>query len=107
VRKGALVFIVPWVVHRHRLLWERPEVFDPERFTAERSAARPRFAYLPFGGGSRICIGASFAMTEAALILAMVGRRYRLRLVPDHPVEPVGLITLRPRHGLRMILERR
>jgi len=107
VRKGALVFIVPWVVHRHRLLWERPEVFDPERFTAERSAARPRFAYLPFGGGPRVCIGASFAMTEAALILAMVGRRYRLRLVADHPVEPVGLITLRPRHGLRMILERR
>jgi cytochrome P450 len=107
VRKGLMVLIVPWVVHRHRLLWERPEVFDPERFTQERSAARPRFAYLPFGGGPRICIGASFAMTEAALILAIVGRRYRLRLLPDHPVEPVGLITLRPRHGLRMILERR
>jgi cytochrome P450 len=107
VRKGSVVFIVPWLVHRHRLLWERPEVFDPERFLPERSAARPRFAYLPFGGGPRICIGASFAMTEAAIILAMVGRRYRLRLMPSHAVEPVGLITLRPRHGLHMTIERR
>jgi len=107
VRKGSLILIVPWVVHRHRMLWDRPEVFDPERFTPARSAERPRFAYIPFGGGPRICIGASFAMTEAAIILGMIGRRYRLRLVPGFPVEPVGLITLRPRRGLQMILERR
>lgn len=107
VRKGATIFIVPWLLHRHRMLWERPDAFEPERFAPERASARPRFAYIPFGGGPRICIGASFAMTEALIILAMLGRRYRLRLVPGHPVEPVGLITLRPRHGLRMILERR
>ena len=107
VRKGATVFIVPWLLHRHRLLWERPDVFEPERFAPERAAGRHRFAYIPFGGGPRICIGAAFAMTEALIILAMIAQRYRLRLVPGHPVEPVGLITLRPRHGLRMILERR
>lgn len=107
VPRGATVLIVPWLVHRHRTLWDRPEVFDPERFTPENAAARPRFAYLPFGGGPRICIGAGFAMTEALIVLASVGRRFRLRLVPDQAVEPVGLITLRPRNGLKMIVERR
>ena len=107
VPKGSLVLIVPWLIHRHRALWERPEIFDPLRFTPERSAARPRFAYLPFGGGPRICIGAGFAMMEAVMILAMLGQRYRLRLPKGHRVEPVGLITLRPLNGLKMILERR
>ncbi len=107
VAKGSVVSIVPWVIHRHRLLWDRPDVFDPERFAPDRAAMRPRFAYIPFGGGPRICIGAGFAMTEALIILAMLGQRFRLRLVPDATVEPVGLITLRPRHGLPMMLERR
>jgi cytochrome P450 len=107
VAKGSVVSIVPWVLHRHRLLWERPEVFDPERFAPERASERPRFAYIPFGGGPRICIGAGFAMTEATVILAMLGQRYRLRLAPGARVEPVGLITLRPRHGLPMLIERR
>jgi cytochrome P450 len=107
VAKGSVVSIVPWLIHRHRLLWERPDEFHPERFAPERASARPRFAYIPFGGGPRICIGASFAMTEALIILAMLGRRYHLRLAPGAAVEPVGLITLRPRSGLPMILERR
>jgi cytochrome P450 len=107
VAKGAVVSIVPWVIHRHRTLWDRPDVFDPERFAPERTAERPRFAYIPFGGGPRICIGAGFAMTEALIILAMLGQRYSLRLAPDAAVEPVGLITLRPRHGLPMRLDRR
>jgi cytochrome P450 len=107
IPRGTTVFIVPWVIHRHHALWDRPEIFDPERFTPEKAAARPRFAYLPFGGGPRICIGATFAMTEAIIILAMLGQRYRLRLAPGEPVEPVGLITLRPRHGLRMTIEPR
>ena len=107
VAKGTVVSIVPWLLHRHRLLWDRPEVFDPERFAPERASARPRFAYIPFGGGPRICIGAGFAMTEALIILAMLGQRYRPRLAPGAAIEPVGLITLRPRHGLPMILERR
>jgi cytochrome P450 len=104
---GADVLVLPWLLHRKPQLWENPERFDPERFTPERAAERPRFAYLPFGGGPRICIGAAFAMTEAILILATIAQRYRLHLKPGHPVEPQGLITLRPRYGLQMILERR
>ncbi len=104
---GTDVLIVPWLLHRKPSLWEHPDRFDPERFAPERAAARPRFAYLPFGAGPRICIGALFAMAEAMLILATIAQRYRLRLKPGHPVEPQGLITLRPRYGLRMMLERR
>jgi cytochrome P450 len=104
---GATVYIVPWLLHRHRNLWEQPERFDPERFSPERSANRPRLAYMPFGAGPHICIGAAFAVTEASLILATVAQRFRLRLKPGHPVEPRGLITLRPRNGMAMILERR
>jgi cytochrome P450 len=104
---GATVLIVPWLLHRKPSIWENPHRFDPERFSPERALVRPRFAYIPFGAGQRICIGAVFAMTEAILILATIAQRYRLHLKPGHPVEPQGLITLRPRHGLRMTLERR
>jgi cytochrome P450 len=104
---GAEVLIMPWLLHRKPQLWEEPERFDPERFSPERSAERPRFAYIPFGAGPRICIGAAFAMTEAILILATIAQRYRLHLKPGFPVEPQGLITLRPRYGLQMRLERR
>lgn len=107
IPKGAQILIVPWLLHRNPRLWENPERFDPERFAPERTAARHRFAYIPFGAGPRICIGAAFAMAEAVLILATVAQRYRLRLVPGFPVEPQGLITLRPRHGMRMMVERR
>jgi cytochrome P450 len=104
---GAEVLIMPWLLHRKPQLWEQPDRFDPERFSPERSAERPRFAYIPFGAGPRICIGAAFAMTEAILILANIAQRYRLHLKPGFPVEPQGLITLRPRYGLQMRLERR
>jgi cytochrome P450 len=104
---GALVLIVPWLLHRKPSLWEHPDRFDPERFSPERVLARPRYAYIPFGAGQRVCIGAAFAMTEAMLILAMIAQRYRLHLMPGYPIEPQGLITLRPRYGLRMTLERR
>ena len=104
---GATILIVPWLLHRNPKLWERPERFDPERFAPERAASRHRFAYIPFGAGPRICIGAAFAMAEAMLVLATMAQRYRLRLKPGFPVEPQGLITLRARHGMRMILDRR
>jgi cytochrome P450 len=104
VPKGSAVLIAPWVLHRHRKLWHDPGRFDPERFSAEQTAARARFTYLPFGGGRRICIGAAFATAEATILLAAVAQRYRLRLVPGHSVEPQGLITLRARHGMRMVL---
>jgi cytochrome P450 len=103
----AEVLIVPWLLHRKPSLWERPDCFEPERFSPDQTSARPRFAYIPFGAGPRICIGAAFAMEEAMLVLGTIAQRYRLRLKPQHPVEPQGLITLRPRYGLRMVLERR
>jgi cytochrome P450 len=99
--------LTPYYTHRHPLFWEEPDKFDPERFTPERSAGRPRFAYVPFGGGPRQCIGNTFAMMEAQLILATVAQRYQLRLVPGHLVEPQVLLTVRPRFGLPMMLEAR
>ncbi len=103
----STVLIVPWLLHRNPKLWERPDRFEPERFAPERVAARPRFSYIPFGAGPRICIGAAFAMAEAMLILATIAQHFRLHLKPRHPVEPQGLITLRARHGMKMLLERR
>jgi len=96
----AYVLLLPYTVHRHPDFWEHPDTFDPERFTPERSAVRPRYAYFPFGGGPRQCIGNTFAMTEAQLILATIAQRYRLSLAPDHEVGTEPLITLRPRNGI-------
>lgn len=96
---NSIIFLMAHLVHRHPAMWEEPERFDPERFTPERSASRSRFAYIPIGGGSRICIGNSLAMMEAQLVLATVAQRYSLRLVPGHPVEPQMVFTTRPRHG--------
>jgi cytochrome P450 len=96
------IFISPWAIHRHPAFWDDPEAFDPDRFSPARSADRPHFAYLPFGGGPRQCIGNTFALTEAQLILAAVTQRYQLRLLTDQPIEPNALITLRPRGELRM-----
>lgn len=107
IPKGSQILIVPWLLHRNPRLWQDPERFDPGRFAPERAASRPRFGYVPFGAGPRVCIGSAFAMTEAMLILATIAQRYRLRLKPGFPVEPQGLITLRARHGMGMILERR
>jgi cytochrome P450 len=107
VPKGSTVIISPWVIHRHKKLWDNPGQFDPQRFSPENSAGRARFSYLPFGGGQRICIGAAFATTEAIVLLATIAQRYQLRLVPGHKVEPQGLITLRARHGMQMLLTRR
>jgi cytochrome P450 len=105
--KGTQIAILPWVVHRHRTLWEDPDRFDPERFCRERSAARPRFAYLPFGGGPRICIGAQLALTEISLLVAATAQRYRFKLVPQQDIVLLHRVTLHPRDGIRMLLERR
>lgn len=101
---GAFVGISPYVIHRQPALWENPEGFDPERFTPERAANRPRFAYIPFLAGPHQCIGNTFALVEAQLILATVAQRYRLELVPGHRVEAVPAVTLRPRDGVWMTL---
>lgn len=104
---GAPLVISPYVTHRHPDFWETPGRFEPERFTPERIAQRPRFAYFPFGGGPRICIGNQFALMEAHLLLATLASRYRLRLVRDHPVVPEPTVTLRPKYGMRMLLYER
>jgi cytochrome P450 len=107
IAPGTLVMVAPWLVHRHRLLWKEPDLFEPERFAPERRSKISRFAYLPFGVGPRICIGAGFAMQEALVALAMIVQRFRPRLVPGAYVQPVARITLRPARGLPMRMERR
>ncbi len=107
VTPGLQVMISPWVLHRHRRLWDNPELFDPMRFNQEASEKRPRFAYLPFGGGPRVCIGAALAMTETTLILAVLAQRFRLRLKAQQEIKLQTRITLRPKNGMMTILERR
>jgi cytochrome P450 len=107
IPKGSLVAIAPWVLHRHRRLWEAPEAFDPDRFMPDRRAAIDRFAYLPFGAGPRVCIGASFALQEAVVVLASVVRAARLDLLEGHVVRPLHRVTLRPQGGLPMRLRLR
>jgi cytochrome P450 len=94
----SIVFVSPYVIHRHPGLWENPEGFDPGRFATEP----PRGAYLPFGAGPRMCIGNGFAMMEAELVLATLAQRLRFDLVPGEPVKLEPSITLRPRHGIQM-----
>lgn len=100
----STVMLCPYVTHRDPGLWDNPEAFDPDRFSTARSAGRHRFAYFPFGGGPRICIGANFAMMEATFVVAMAAQRYRMRLVPGQDVAPQPMISLRPRSGLLMTL---
>lgn len=100
----AIVAMSPYVMHRHPEFWPEPERFIPERFVPEVSAQRPHFAYLPFGGGARQCIGRHFALAESMIIMPALAQRYVMQLVPDHPVVPHALVTLRPRHGILMTL---
>jgi cytochrome P450 len=107
IRGGASVDISPYATHRLTEFWEEPEQFRPERFAPEQAAERPRFAYFPFLGGPRQCIGNAFALMEAQLIIACVAQRFRLRMVPGYTPTPEPLVTLRPVGGLPMHLERR
>jgi len=107
IRAKTAVLISPWILHRHRLLWERPDYFDPERFAPGKREQIHRFAYLPFGAGPHICIGMGFAMQEALIVLGQLLKRYKLTLVPGHPVVPLARLTLRPQFGLKMQLHRR
>ncbi len=104
---GALVVASPYVTHRDARFWPEPDRFRPERFGAEEQRNRPRFAYYPFGGGPRLCIGNHFAEVEAGLIIARVAQRYVLRLTPGQQVAVEPSVTLRPRHGLWMTLRPR
>ncbi|MBL8720492.1 MAG: cytochrome P450 [Myxococcales bacterium] len=102
--KGTLAFVSPYLTHRNPRVWENPEGFDPDRFSPERSAGRHPFAFFPFGGGPRLCIGNGFAMMEAQLLLATFAQRFHLDLVPGHRVVPEPMITLRPKGALPMRL---
>lgn len=106
IRPGDFVSIWPWIIHRHRRLWDDPDAFDPARF-APGAAPRHRFQYLPFGAGPRTCVGARFAMAEALAILAVWLSRWRFEPVAGRRVEVSGMVTLRPRGGLPLSLSPR
>ncbi|MCA1566688.1 MAG: cytochrome P450 [Acidobacteria bacterium] len=107
VEPGTLVLISQYVMHRDPRFFPAPARFDPERWTAEAKEARPQYSYFPFGGGARRCIGEGFAWMEGTLLVAAIARRWRMRLVPGHPVVPLPRMTLRPKHGIRMTMEDR
>lgn len=107
VKAGAYMVLAPWVLQRHRQVWDEPERFDPDRFLPERSEGRPRLATMPFGAGPRVCIGQLLAVNEIVLILATVAQHYALDLASDAPVKLHHNVTLRPRGGLPMRLRRR
>ena len=107
IEKGTTVFLSPWVIHRDARFFEDPAEFRPQRWENDFAKRLPRFAYLPFGGGPRICIGNSFAMMEATLLLSTILQRFKLTLVPGQRIEPHPSITLRPRYGMHMTLHAR
>lgn len=96
--RHAVVMIAPWVLHRHRKLWRDPDAFDPSRFMPD-APPPPRFAYMPFGAGPRICVGAQFALTEAMLVLAALVQRFEISLPEERPVMPVAIVTTQPDHA--------
>jgi len=104
---GNGVACAQWIVHRDPRWFDDPEKFLPERWKGDLAKRIPRFAYFPFGGGPRQCIGNSFALMEATLILATIAQKFRFRLDENHPVKPLASITLRPEHGIRATLEAR
>jgi cytochrome P450 len=107
VASGDIVSIWPWLLHRHEALWDDADAFDPDRFLPERRSARHRFQYLPFGGGPRFCVGARFATAEALTILASWLSAWRFAAPPGADVQVHGMVTLRPRGGLPLMLEKR
>ncbi len=104
---GSIIILSPYLVQRDARWFPDPEKFDPERWTPEAREARPKFVYYPFGGGARVCIGERFAWMEGVIVMAAIAQKWRLRLEPGQHVEPLPLITLRVKNGLRMIPEPR
>lgn len=107
VPRKSLVLMSQFVMHHDPRYFPEPLRFDPERWTPEAREIRPQFSYFPFGGGPRRCIGEGFAWMEGVLLIACLAREWQMRLVPNHPVELKPVITLRPKHGMRMIVTRR
>ena len=104
---GSLIVISPWIIQRHKLIWDEPDEFRPERFLGENALTQYRYSFLPFSAGPRTCLGMNFAMTEMVIVASMIAKRYRLQLRDNHPVEPLGRLTLRPKLGLPMTLHPR
>ena len=104
---GANIVLSQWVTHRDPRWFTEPERFNPDRWSEETASKLPRFAYFPFGGGPRVCIGAGFAMMEATILLATIAQRFRMRLASNRPVKPLASITLRPKKGISVKLEQR
>jgi cytochrome P450 len=100
IARGTMMVVSPWVLHRHRRLWDEPDIFDPSRFLPNNERKMERYAYLPFGIGPRMCIGAAFALQEATIVLALLMRSFTLRMEPGQDVWPLQMITLRPRDPL-------
>jgi cytochrome P450 len=107
VNPSTQIVIPTFALHRHTRLWGNPNVFDPGRFAPDHVKARSRYIYLPFGAGPRTCIGASFAMIEAVVILAMLVRAFRFRPVPSHKPKPIARVSLRPQGGMPLLIEPR
>lgn len=105
IAPGTSMLVSPYVTHRNPRYWDDPDRFDPDRFLPERSKGRPRLAFVPFGAGSRQCIGMHFGMMEAQIATAMIVQRFRLRTVPGHEVVPASSSTLKPKHGVPMNVE--
>jgi cytochrome P450 len=106
IRRRDVVMIAPWVLHRHHSLWQDPDSFDPARFLPD-APQPPRFAYLPFGAGPRVCVGAQFALTEATIALAAMIQRFWVSLAGQRPVLPVAIVTTQPDHAPPFVLRRR
>jgi cytochrome P450 len=100
------VVISPWVLHRHRKFWDRPTAFIPDRFAGKAAPWMQMPAFLPFGGGPRVCIGLSFALAEAQIVLACLLMRYKIGLTKSEPVLPVGRVTIQPSYEPAFRLER-
>lgn len=107
VPAGSVVLMSQYIMHRDPRFFPDPERFDPGRWTPDAQAERPKFSYFPFGGGGRVCIGEQFAWMEGILLIAAIAQQWRMRLVPAHVVDLQPLITLRPKYGMRMTIERR
>jgi cytochrome P450 len=106
VRPNSIVLVIPWLLHRHELFWEKPNEFVPERFLPGQP--RPdKFVYIPFSVGHRVCLGMRFGLTEGILCLATLAQQFRASLVPGHQVDIECRLTLRPRGGLPMVLNAR
>ncbi len=107
VKRGAMIMIAPWAIHRHHAYWENPHAFDPDRFAPEREAALVPGAYMPFGLGPRVCVGANFATVESALILSRLFRRFDVEVLDPGRVQPAARLTTRPREQIMVRVHER